>query len=1055
MIRIHIFGQHKPGVPCFLRGRRSLFFLGIILVLCSSTSAQVDTASISGVITDQSGAIIVGADVRVTNSDTNVTSAITSNQSGVYLITGLKPGRYRIKVAKEGFKGIDLTDLILNVQDSVSRNFTLQVGSASETVSVEGNGLQVNTQDASVSTVIERNFAENLPLNGRSFNTLMLLTPGVVAVPSNLSGAGQFSIGGQRTNANMFQVDGVSVNFGITSSSGSTQAGGGGTQAFNVYGGTSGLVSVDAMQEFRIETSSYAPEFGRTPGGQVSIVTRSGTNRFHGDAFNYLRNTVLDSNDWFANAAGKPRAPEQQNDFGGVLGGPLWRDRTFFFVSYEGLRLRQPKTQQVTVPTMALRNDPTTVAAALPILNAYPLPDNKNATGSAALFTGVYSNVITMDAGSVRADHTFGPRLTVFGRYDDSPSAVIGRAGALSQIQSQELNTTTVTIGGNSQWTRSVTTSFRFNYSRQQDHTRNSFDSFGAAVPLNIRALLPSPFTVTDSQGSFVPLDGVSSLTAGFVSANHISQWNALFDATYAIRSHQLKFGTNYEQHLLSEAGSADHPSYSPFSTASFASTGNVDIFNNQVTLPGGMIFKAFSLYAQDTWKAKRRLTLTYGLRWELVPSPSPQNGTTLASWLNVDNPAAVILAAAGAPPWQTTYGNFAPRVGAAFQISQKGDLVVRTGWGMFYDLGTGVAPQLLTIFPNLASLNIRMPSSIPVPVPNTSTYVPVPSASAPYNTSLADAFDPNLELPRSYQWNVALEKSFADKQAVSVTYVGQVGRRLLRFENFPRPNSNFIAGSTLHVTTNGDTSDYNALQVQYRAAAIRRVQALLSYTYSHSIDTTSDDSGSFNFPTVAVASGTRGSSNFDLRHNLTGTVVYAIPGWRKNTFASLLTNGWSTSLVAFAHSGYPIDVLTPFFSGGNLYRVRPDLVPGQPIWIMNPSVPGGMQLNKAAFAVPTTLREGTLGRNSIRGFDASQFDMSLQRKFALSEGLSFQFRTDAFNVFNHPNFSNPGGGFSAFVSPLLFGRSFSMLNGGLGGLNPLYQIGGPRSLQLSLKLAF
>jgi hypothetical protein len=332
---------------------------------------------------------------------------------------------------------------------------------------------------------------------------------------------------------------------------------------------------------------------------------------------------------------------------------------------------------------------------------------------------------------------------------------------------------------------------------------------------------------------------------------------------------------------------------------------------------------------------------------------------------------------------------------------------------------------------------------------------VPVPSAAAPYQTSIAHGFDPNLKLPYSYQWNGALEKSFGGKQALSLTYVGQVGRRLLRFETFPRPNPNFVSSSTFQLTRNGDTSDYNALQVQYKTASIRRFQALLNYTYSHSLDTSSNDAFLVNPAAIVPTDGERGSSNFDIRHNFSGTVVYNVPGWRRNVFTSQVTGGWSTSVVAFAHSAYPLDLITGFFSGGNFITVRPDRNPGQPLWIPDPSAGGGRKLNKAAFSRPATLREGTLGRNTIRGFDATQFDLSLRRKFALTERVSLQFRTDAFNVFNHPNFAKPGNFFSPFLPASLFGRSRSMLNGGLGGLNPLYQIGGPRSLQLSLKLSF
>src|SRR5467141_4133838 len=343
---------------------RATLLLGIILIGCSAVFGQVETATVSGVITDQSGGIVVGAEVRVTNSDTNVTSMGTSNQSGVYLVTNLKPGRYRIKVTKDGFKGIDLTDLILNVQDSVNRNFVLQVGSASESMTVEASALSLNTENAAVSTVIDRHFVENLPLNGRSFNTLLQLTPGVVIAPvNNAVSPGQFSIAGQRTDSNNFTVDGVSANFGATASFSPGQSGTGTAQALSAVGGTSSLVSVEALQEFRVETSSFAPEFGRSPGGQIILTTRSGTNDLHGGVYEFFRNDVLDANDWFANQAGNPRAAERHNDFGGFLGGPIWKNKTFFFFSYEGARLRIPTTTVIRVPSANARSGSTTPAA--------------------------------------------------------------------------------------------------------------------------------------------------------------------------------------------------------------------------------------------------------------------------------------------------------------------------------------------------------------------------------------------------------------------------------------------------------------------------------------------------------------------------------------------------------------------------------------------------------------------------------------------------------------------------------------------------------------------
>ena len=263
-------------------------------------------------------------------------------------------------------------------------------------VTVEGGAPLIDTQDATVSTVVDRQFAENLPLNGRSFQSLIQLTPGVVLTPSNSYDDGQFSVNGQRGTSNYWTVDGVSANFGVGVSSVGTAGNslGGSIGSFSVQGGTNSLVSVDAMQEFRIQTSTYAPEFGRTPGAQISIVTRSGTNQFHGTAFDYFRNTVLDANDWFADKAGLAKAQEQQNDFGGTFSGPIVNGKTFFFFSYEGLRLKLPQTALTTVPDLAARQ--AAIPALQPYLNAFPLPNGTDnpATGIAQFNASIFGSII-------------------------------------------------------------------------------------------------------------------------------------------------------------------------------------------------------------------------------------------------------------------------------------------------------------------------------------------------------------------------------------------------------------------------------------------------------------------------------------------------------------------------------------------------------------------------------------------------------------------------------------------------------------------------------------
>jgi hypothetical protein len=1046
---------------------RSFFLLLVLSALASvPVFAQMETATLSGAVSDPKGGVVPDVEVTATRIETGSVATTRTNGAGIYSFTGLMPGHYHLMIHKPGFKEIAIKELELHVQDKLEQNFSLEIGSVSETVTVTANDLNVNTTDASVSTVIDRQFVENIPLNGQSFNTLLQLTPGTVITPSEVNAPGQFSINGQRTNANLFSVDGVAANFGLSTEP-FGQAGGGGTQGFNAYGGTASLVSVDALQEFRVETSTFAPEYGRTPGGQVSLTTRSGTNGFHGDVFDYFRNTVLDANDWFAKAAGDPRAAEQQNDFGGVFGGPILKDKTFFFFSYEGLRLRQPQTMLIEVPSVSLRQ--AAIPAAAVVLNAYPLPAPNapiSADGDAAEFIGNYSNRITMDAVSLRIDQTITKKVSLFGRFSYSPSQLITQTNSLSNTQTTPVNTITFTLGSNLQLTDQVTDEVRFNYSRQTLASTFQLDSFGGAVPFPSTTLLPPPYSLSQTSAVFFPFfDGLPVIQLGATAQTSEDQWNVVDGMTVLKGSHQLKFGFDYNRLLLAQGGLPFAPTYYATGTGGqFASTATVPFVQNVTFRPSRILFNELSIYGQDSWKLGTRLTLTYGLRWELNPTPSGQN-TVLASWQNVNDPANLALAPIGTPPWKTIYTNFAPRFGLAYRLTPDGDLVLRAGTGIFYDLGTGIASSLAASFPNQANFT-GVAGPYPVPITDLAALTPSSSLQPPFPNQLIWAISPNLKLPYSYQWNVAMEKSFHGNQSASITYVGQVGRRLLRSEFQTAPSSDFTGGFTL--TDNGDTSNYNALQVQYKKAMSHGIQVLLNYTWSHSIDTNSSDAITTADQGFVPVSGERGSSDFDVRQNFTGAFVYSPPGFKKNGLVRELSEGWVMSGFVLARSGFPIDIYTMSlpFAGGRA-QTRPDLVPGQPIWLTGSECleapplgfgqpcPAGKGLNPAAFALPPTPRQGTLPRNSIYGFGATQFDTSLQRNFNITETLRLQFRADAFNVFNHPNFANPQGDFDSGQ----FGLSYQMLNQGLSsggaGLNSLYNIGGPRSIQLSLKLFF
>lgn len=378
----------------------------------------------------------------------------------------------------------------------------------------------------------------------------------------------------------------------------------------------------------------------------------------------------------------------------------------------------------------------------------------------------------------------------------------------------------------------------------------------------------------------------------------------------------------------------------------------------------------------------------------------------------------------------------------------------MRAGGGVFYDLGVGFAAILGGAFPNFAQ---SFTPGLSLPVADVTPFLPAISRQPPFSGFFLFGFDPNLKLPRSYQWNLALEKSFGSKQAITATYLGQAGRDLTRLEVLLQPNMNFAVGSDFQLETNHARSNYNALQLQYRRSLSSGLQALLNYSWSHSLDNSSDDTADAISSTVISGQKDYASSGFDVRHSFSGALAYDVPAAAKSGPLSLLTKNWSIDTVVVARTGVPFNARILFASpGGFLASSRLDIVPGVPFWIANSTAPGGKILNLNAFSIPSTVRQGSEGRNDIPGFGLTQVDLSIGRKFPLTERLHLDFRADAFNLFNHPNFFNPPG----FVEPAFGGfglAAISMLNQQLGanGLSALFNEGGPRSLQLSLRMTF
>lgn len=1056
----------------------------VCLLLCAlPVSGQSPDGNINGLVLDPSGRVIVAAEIVAVNDVTGVKHTARTNDEGIYLLPNLPPGPYRLQVSKVGFKTLIKPDIILNVQDALSINFTLPIGALLETVTVEGGAPLIDTENAAVSTVVDRNFVENLPMNGRSFQTLIELTPGVVVAAPSIYDGGQFSVDGQRTTSNYWMVDGVSANIGIAGSAAIPGSGfSGSLGSFSALGGTNSLVSVDALQEFRIATSTYAPEFGRTPGGQISILTRSGTNRLHGTAFDYLRNDLFDANDWFADNQGLAKPEERQNDFGGTVGGPIVKDRTFFFFSYEGLRLRLPRVAATTVPDLNARQGLSTALAVRPYLNAFPVAngpevlDANAAPTGAAQFNASFSNAASLDAYSIRIDHKLRKTVNLFARYNYSPSSFVERgfsSRALSVVEPIHSTTQTATAGATWMFASSLANDFRFNYSRTSASSHDYQDDFGGAVPLSSLPL-PSPFTRQDGYFDlFIASLEHGSLSMGQGSNNLQRQINLVDNVSLQKRSHALRFGIDFRR--LSPAYRPYRYSQEPFffdmPSTQAGSLGFSFLESRSGTTT---LFRNLGLFAQDTWRITPRLTLTYGLRWDVDFAPVSLEGARFVAvnGLNLGDLSNLALAAPGTPPFRTPYGSVAPRFGVAYQLSesQSWQTVLRGGFGVFYDLATSEASNLFFAGYPFEAAGFNFGGTFPL-----SSAAAAPPAIVP--ASGISAFDPQIELPYTLEWNAALEQALGAQQTISMSYIGSAGRRLLQSTLVSQPNPDF---ATALLVGNTATSDYHALQIQFQRRLSRGLQALASYTWSHSTDSASAGSAygrtANAFVPALGRNASRGPSDFDLRHAFSAGVTYDLPVPNAGDVANAVLRGWSLQAVVQARSAAPVDIFDGYLFqlNGSRADIRPDLVPGIPLYLYGREFPGGKAINgtpnlagpgcAGPFCPPPTdvsgnpLRQGNLGRNALRGFGATQWDFAVHRDFAIREPVKLQFRAEMFNVLNHPNFGPP----VADISQPQFGQSTETLgqslSGGIvgaGGLNPLYQVGGPRSMQFALKLTF
>ncbi|AEU38364.1 TonB-dependent receptor [Granulicella mallensis] len=1082
---------------------RNIYALLVFFAFASfATLAYGQSAQVQGRVSDSTGAVIPKAAVRVIDLRTNTERKARTNNAGEYIVTGLNPSLYKIFVDAVGFSSAVSRSLTLNVDQNAVLDFELHIGGKSETVTVNGSSAAINTTDGTVSTVVDRQFVENIPLNGRSFQSLILLSPGTVtATPQGSDTSGEFSVNGQRTDSNSFNMDGASAMNSPNSGQGSTSANTGSTSSATTLGTTQAIVSVDALQEFRISTSTYSAEFGRGAGAQVSFTSRSGTNDYHGTAFDYVRNYAFDANNWFNTYAATPlpKPQERQNDFGGTVGGPLsipylisGKDRAFFFFSYEGLRLNQPSAAMIKyVPTNGTFNTATysdarwknlraNAAEVLkPILNGFPLPncsiqqdaqciDYGDGLSPALITTTTPS---TIDSLSARVDFQPWTWMRVFARYSDTESSSAGvNYGTSTDVTVQR--TRTYLLGVDSVLHNFISNELRLQYSPSYYAFTSTGQPVEGSVPVtgqqspNIQTMqgLPPAGGLTEFQLYFPKETSITIRPLLYYANDGTRQFqpNAVDTVTWAHGKHLFKAGANYRQtttYFGDGALSASPEIFNYIDSAANVLNGIEDSVSVITYSREDPIAKNLGLFFQDEWRITPRISLSSGLRWDLNP-PVEVSGAQQYTYTGyVTNPSSVQLAPLGTPLYKTTYTDFGPRFGIATTLFNRPghETVLRGGVGLFYDTGQSVFNGTLG---GLGTGNHLALSKTKFPTPASTILQPTIKPIPPY--TLSWVIDPHFVPPSTIQWSATLEQAFGSAQTLSIGYVGTQGRNLtayLEYDLAPS-NPNF---SYIEQYQNGGSSSYNALQLQYNRQMAHGLQVLASYTWAHAIDTASTAENGIGPGYLDEIQ--RGNSDHDVRHNFTTALVYNLPTHYSNLWERAVLGNWSADLWFVARTAFPVQLLgTTFFdpATGDVLSTRLNWNGKNP-YIHQTGIPGGKQFNPAVFSAPTTaqLGIGNSPRNFLRGFGENESDVAIQRVFPIYKQSHLQFRAEAFNVFNHPNFGALNVTCGATVAgqacnnPIMGQATGTLSSASLGGLSSLYQHGGPRSLQFELKLQF
>ncbi len=1069
-----------------LRKRLTFLVLPVIVLSAVVICGQGTSGTILGTVTDPQAAVIAGVTVSVKNLDTQLQRQVVTDSSGYYRVEALPVGRYEVRAERQGFK-VTVNSLTLTVGEEAVTNFKMEVGSLSEQVIVTSTGTEVETTTATMGGLVDEKKIRDLPLNGRSFDQLIYLQPGVTVATSAGSSPNQgrgtkFSVGGARLTSNLFMLDGTDMND---------------SQNFTPGGAGGQMFGVESIKEFKVITHNAPAEYGRSMGGIINAVSQTGTNNLHGDLFEFLRNSALDAKNYFDNA-NLPIPPFKRNQFGGAVGGPVLlphfgeggpaigyhgKDKLFFFANYEGLRETLGVTKNAVVPDANARTGkigtatPITVnPAVVPYVNLIPvangpliLTSTGTPTGFAQLqFSQPQPTRVNYFTGRVDWNRTAKDSLFVRYTIDDStklrqdaPDHVMGLFAENEAHRNQyvTLQDTRVLSANKVNQLR-----FGFNRSTLQVNLLNQ-----ANVPASLSFIPGQPFGHVTITG-MSPLGTVVNDPRSFF----MNSYQPSDDLSITHGNHAFKTGVFIERFQWNTA--AFNRIGGDYSFASLKDFLTANVKSVVVPFPGADPHRSiratlFAGYFQDDWRATRRLTLNLGLRYELTTVPTEKFGQS--SFLLTPSDTALQIHT----PFAGNHKNFAPRVGLAWDVRGDGKTSVRAGFGMYYD--QILLNQFLNLFdrnpnPDLKSgwLTVTLPQpGIPAPFPN-----PLAAAqSAGAGFALQNTVFNNFKTPYLYQYSLEVQRQIAKNLVASVAYVGSRGKHLVerRDGNTPVPivlaggvpcnagavsatNPILPAGTLCTPKTalrrNSKWADmqtrsldglswYDSMQVSVLRRFAGGLQVQAAYTWSKSLDTSS---GLFSEEADNAATGVeipdnirneKGLSNFDVRHNAIINALYELPfGKSLRGVGRQLFSGWQIGGIGTFAAGVPFTVensanRSQNQATGSNFSDRPNLVTGAS---NNPThgVSAGCTFGTGTSAitvaagtpvgtpshwfdpcafVPQPLGTfGNLGRNTLIGPRRSTVDFLVNKHFRISEKRELQFRTEVFNILNHPNFEAP-----------------------------------------------